>query len=100
VAQAYNPSYSGGRYQEDRGSKLAQANSLRDTVWKMLNTKRADGVAQGVGLQFKPQYHTHTHTKRHITRCGIVPRRLRQEANLDYMKRLLPKKRKQNKNMT
>jgi hypothetical protein len=28
VAHAYNPSYSGGRDQEDRGSKPAQANSL------------------------------------------------------------------------
>jgi hypothetical protein len=27
MAHAYNPSYSGGRDQEDRGSKPAQANS-------------------------------------------------------------------------
>jgi hypothetical protein len=24
---------------------------------------RADGVAQGVGLEFKPQHHRHTHKK-------------------------------------
>jgi hypothetical protein len=28
MAHAYNPSYSGGRDQEDHGSKPAQANSL------------------------------------------------------------------------
>jgi hypothetical protein len=28
VVHAYNPSYSGGRDQEEQGSKLAQANSL------------------------------------------------------------------------
>jgi hypothetical protein len=34
VAQAYNPSYSGGRDQEDRGSKPAWANSLQDPISK------------------------------------------------------------------
>jgi hypothetical protein len=32
VAHAYNPSYSGGRDQEDCGSKTVQANSLRETL--------------------------------------------------------------------
>jgi ribosomal protein S21 len=34
VTHAYNPSYSGGRDQEDQGSKPAQANSLGDSILK------------------------------------------------------------------
>jgi hypothetical protein len=34
VAQACNPSYSGGREQKDHSLKPAWANSLRDTIWK------------------------------------------------------------------
>jgi hypothetical protein len=34
VAHAYNPSYSGGRDQEDHGSKPAQANSAQDPILK------------------------------------------------------------------
>jgi hypothetical protein len=40
VALAYNPSYSGGRDQEDQGSKLVQANSLRDPISKKSFTKK------------------------------------------------------------
>jgi ABC-type cobalt transport system substrate-binding protein len=46
VVHAYNPSYSGGRDQEDCGS-----------ISKIPNTKRAGGAAQGVGPEFKPWYH-------------------------------------------
>jgi hypothetical protein len=56
VAHACNPSYSGGRDQEDRGSKPAGTNSSQDLVLKKPNTKKAGGVAQGEGLEFKPQY--------------------------------------------
>jgi hypothetical protein len=43
----YNPSYSGGRDQEDHGSK---------PVWKKKNHKnRAGEVARYVGPEFKPQ---------------------------------------------
>jgi hypothetical protein len=48
VAHACNPSYSGGRVQEDRTSKWAQANSWWDPVVKKPYTKRASGVAQGI----------------------------------------------------
>jgi hypothetical protein len=41
VAHACNLSYSGGIHQEDRGSKPAQGNSLRDPISKILNTKKA-----------------------------------------------------------
>jgi hypothetical protein len=57
VAHACNPSYSGGRDQEDGGLKPAQANSLQDPISKIPITKRAGGVAQGEGPEFKPQYH-------------------------------------------
>jgi hypothetical protein len=57
VAHICNPSYSGSRDQEDCGSKPARANSSRDPISKIPNTKRAGGVAQGVSLHFKSQYH-------------------------------------------
>jgi hypothetical protein len=34
VAYSCNTNYSGGRDQEDQGSKPAQANSSRDPIWK------------------------------------------------------------------
>jgi hypothetical protein len=47
VAHACNPSYLGGRDQEDCGSMSAQANCLQDPISKKPITKsRADGVAQ------------------------------------------------------
>jgi hypothetical protein len=58
VAHICNPSYPGGRDQEDRGSRTAGANSLLDP-----SQKRAGGLAQGVGPEFKPQYHKTTTTK-------------------------------------
>jgi hypothetical protein len=40
VAHACNPSYSGGRDQEDSGSKPTQANSLQDPISKKPITKK------------------------------------------------------------
>jgi hypothetical protein len=40
VVRAYNPSYSGGRDQEDCHSKPAQANSLQDPISKTPITKK------------------------------------------------------------
>jgi hypothetical protein len=40
VAHTYYPSYSGDRDQENRGSKPAQANSLRDPILKIPITKK------------------------------------------------------------
>jgi hypothetical protein len=60
VAHAHNPSYWGDRYQEDRGSKPASANSWRESISKNINTHihtppqqqqqktRVGGVAQVV----------------------------------------------------
>jgi hypothetical protein len=56
-AHAYNPSYSGGIDQEDHSSKPAQANSSQDPISKKPSQKITGGVAQGVGPEFKPQYH-------------------------------------------
>jgi hypothetical protein len=47
VAHACNPSYSGGRDHEDQGSKPALANSSRDLILKVPNTKKGL-VAQAV----------------------------------------------------
>jgi hypothetical protein len=40
VAHACNPSYSGGRDQEDHGSKSAQVNSLQDHISKKTHHKK------------------------------------------------------------
>jgi hypothetical protein len=55
MAHAYDPSYLGGRHQENHGLKQAWANSLRDPLSKIPNTKKAGGVARRVGPEFKPQ---------------------------------------------
>jgi hypothetical protein len=57
LPQASNPSYSGGRDQEDHSSKPAWANSLQDPISKIPIVKRTGGVAQGEGPELKPQYH-------------------------------------------
>jgi hypothetical protein len=57
VAHTYNPNYLGGSEREDGSLKLAWANSSRDPVSKIPNTKRAGGVTQGVGSEFKPHCH-------------------------------------------
>jgi hypothetical protein len=56
MAHVCNPSYSGGRDEEDHGLKPAQENSLQDPISKIPITKRAGGVAQGEGAECKPQY--------------------------------------------
>jgi hypothetical protein len=57
VAHSCNPSYSGGRDQDDHSSKSAQANSSWSPISKKYlskKKKRAGGMAQGVGPVFKP----------------------------------------------
>jgi hypothetical protein len=55
VAHACNPSYLGGRDQEDGGSKPAQANSSSENLsQKTLHKNRAGGMAQIEGPEFKP----------------------------------------------
>jgi hypothetical protein len=56
MAHTCNPNSSGGRDQEDRGLKPAQANSWGDTISKKKITKKGGIVAQGVGPEFKPFY--------------------------------------------
>jgi hypothetical protein len=60
VAHACNPSYAGGSDQEDCSLKPAWANKkfTRPLLEKIRHKKekRAGRVAQGVGLELKPQY--------------------------------------------
>jgi hypothetical protein len=57
VAHAYNPSYSGGRDQEDRGSEPARANSLQDpNLKKTHHKKRLVEQLKVRGPEFKFQY--------------------------------------------
>jgi hypothetical protein len=56
VAHACQPSYSGGRDQENHALKPAQKNSSQDPTLKSTSQKSAGGVAQGIGPEFKPQY--------------------------------------------
>jgi hypothetical protein len=56
VANACNPSYSGGRDEEDCSSKPAWANSLGDSISEIPNTKKGWWSGPRVGPKFKPQY--------------------------------------------
>jgi hypothetical protein len=62
VAHICNPSYS--------DLKPAWANISQDPILKIPNTKMDDGVAQGVGPEFKPQC-----CKKKKTRFKILPTR-------------------------
>jgi hypothetical protein len=55
MAYACISSYSGGRDQEDNGLKPAQENSSEKSLHKKY--KKSWWRAQGVGTEFKPQYH-------------------------------------------
>jgi hypothetical protein len=55
VAHTCNPRYSGSRDQEDHSSKPTQASHLRDPISRQTFTRRAGGVVQVVGPEFKPQ---------------------------------------------
>jgi hypothetical protein len=46
VAHTCNPSYPGGRDQEDHGSKPARANSSRDPISKKIHHKK--GLVEGL----------------------------------------------------
>jgi hypothetical protein len=55
VAHTYNPSYSGGRDQEDCGLKPA-GQIVHETLFKKTHHKhRTGGVVQGEGPEFKLQ---------------------------------------------
>jgi hypothetical protein len=56
VAHACNPSYSGGRIRRI-GFEASWANSSPDPILKKTIKKRAGGLTQGVGPEFKPQSH-------------------------------------------
>jgi hypothetical protein len=52
VAHDYNPSYSGGKDQEDHGSMPGWANSLQDPISKNPITKKGWWSGSGVGPEF------------------------------------------------
>jgi hypothetical protein len=55
IAHTCNPSYSGDREQEDCGSKPANWGKTvcEPLSWKKNSQKRAGGIAQGAGPEFK-----------------------------------------------
>jgi hypothetical protein len=56
VAHMCNPTYSGGRDQEDCGSKQPRQIVLETLSQKNPSQKGSGGVDRGVGPEFKPQY--------------------------------------------
>jgi hypothetical protein len=62
MAHTCNPSYTGGRDQED----------CKTLSWKNPPQKRADGVVQGVGPEFKPQYHKKKKKKKKKIQASLV----------------------------
>jgi hypothetical protein len=79
VADAYNPSYSGGRDWEDHSSKPAQANSSRKPISKKSSHKKmAGGVAQVISLEFKFKLHYHKKKKN----LHEIPREYKKEVLL------------------
>jgi hypothetical protein len=71
VTHTCNPSYSGGRDQEDHSSKPVPANSSVRPYLEKPITKWAGGVAEGVGPEFKPQ-HLKKKNKKKKKKKGIV----------------------------
>jgi hypothetical protein len=62
VAHTYNPSYSGGRDQEDHGLKPAGQIVCKTLSQKAFHKNRAGGVAQGEGPEFNSST-THSQKK-------------------------------------
>jgi hypothetical protein len=56
VAHVCSPSYSGGRDQEDSGSRQPGQIVLNTLPQKPLHKNRAGGMTQGIGPEFKTQY--------------------------------------------
>jgi hypothetical protein len=70
VVHICNPSYSGGRDQEDRSSKSSWAKGALSP--KNSIQKRAGGVAQGESPEFKPQYHNKIKREFHVIHDTII----------------------------
>jgi hypothetical protein len=56
MAHTCNPSYSGGRDQEDRSSKPTQASILQDPISKNPSENQGWWSGSGEGPEFKPQH--------------------------------------------
>jgi hypothetical protein len=57
VAHTWTHNYSGGRDQENHGSKPARGKGSQDPISKNPSQKRAGGVAQGTSSEIKSYYH-------------------------------------------
>jgi hypothetical protein len=92
VAHAGNPSYSGGRDQEDPGSRPSQTNRSARLYLKKQNPsqKRAGGVAQGVGPEFKPQYQKKKEKKKSTDGCETRGRKFKEKQGTGIVLRHLP----------
>jgi hypothetical protein len=65
------------RDEEDCSSKPARTNSSWKPILKKSTTKRrAGGVAQGAGHEFKPQYYTYTHKSPHCKNNSVMVRNI------------------------
>jgi hypothetical protein len=67
VAHACNPSYSGGRDQEDRGSKSDQTNSFRNPISKKKKKSQKQDCVEWLkveGSEFKPQHRKKSKNKK------------------------------------
>jgi hypothetical protein len=57
VSHTCNPTYSGGKIRRIVVQSQPRKRVLKTLFLKNPSQKRAGGVAQGVGYEFKPQYH-------------------------------------------
>jgi hypothetical protein len=70
VAHAYNPGYSGGRDQENGGSKPAQANSSPEPISKKTKTKNKKITKKAGGVTQMVQ---HLHSKCEALSANSIP---------------------------
>jgi hypothetical protein len=82
VAHPCNPSYAGGKDQEDLGSNPAQAIVHETLSQKSPSQKRAGGVAQG-GPEFKPQNHQKKKERKKVWRRRGENFSVLEDPNLD-----------------
>jgi hypothetical protein len=63
MMDAYNPSYLEGDDQENCSSRSAQANSSRESIFKIIRAKWIGGVAQAVERLLSPEFKPQSHKK-------------------------------------
>jgi hypothetical protein len=92
MPHTYNPSYSGGRDQEDGGSKPPQSNSLQDPISKRPITKKG----WWSGSMYRPWVQAplpHTHTQKKILAKNHLEQRFylqNEQTPKSFMENCLP----------